>query len=136
MNTQHLSRALVNQLLEHAQHYPQQEVCGLLGGRAGVPVSCYPIANSAGVPQRLFTMDPAQQIAALRSMRERGETLYAIYHSHPNTPPVPSRTDIEEAAYPEVVYLIVSLQTKGVLELRGYRLCEDAVVEIPLEISD
>lgn len=136
MNTQHLPRGLVNQLLEHAQQYPQQEVCGLLGARGGVPVSCYPIANSAGEPRRVFIMDPAQQIAALRVMRERGETLYAIYHSHPDTPPVPSRADIDEAAYPEAVYLIISLQTKGVLELRGYRLCEDAVAEIPLEIGD
>lgn len=136
MNTQHLPRGLVNQLLEHAQQYPQQEVCGLLGARGGVPVSCYPIVNSAGEPRRVFIMDPAQQIAALRVMRERGETLYAIYHSHPDTPPVPSRADIDEAAYPEAVYLIISLQTKGVLELRGYRLCEDAVAEIPLEIGD
>ncbi|MEK7321987.1 MAG: M67 family metallopeptidase [Pseudomonadota bacterium] len=136
MNIQLLPRALINQLLEHAQQFPQQEVCGLIGSRDGAPASCYPIANSAGEPRRLFTMDPTQQIAALRTMRERGEMLYAIYHSHPDTPPIPSRTDIDEAAYPEMIYLIISLQTKGLLELRGYRLCEDAVAEVPLEIHD
>ena len=136
MGTQHLPRALINQLLQHAQAYPEEEVCGLIARDAHGLSRVYPIANTAGEPQRLFAMDPAQQIAALRDMRERGESLYAIYHSHPNSPPVPSRTDLQEAAYPEAVYLIISLQTKGVLEMRGYQLRAGAVTELPLEIGE
>lgn len=129
-----LPRPLVNQLLHHAQSQPEQEVCGLIG-RNGKAMRFYTVANVAAAPRRLFEMDPAQQIAALRLMRERGEELFAIYHSHPHTPAVPSRLDIEQAAYPDALYILASLQTRGVLELRGYRLREDGVDEITLEIS-
>ncbi len=136
MDTQQLPRGLVNQLLQHAQAHPQHEVCGLISAAHAAPARVYPIANTAGEPQHLFAMDPAQQIAAMRSMREYGEDLYAIYHSHPNSPPVPSATDLAEAAYPEALYLIVSLQTKGVLEMRGYRLRNGTVTEVALEIAE
>lgn len=134
MITQILPRLLVNQLLHHAQLEPEQEVCGLIG-RNGEAMRFYAITNVAAAPQRLFEMDPAQQIAALRLMRERGEALFAIYHSHPHTPPVPSVLDIELAAYPDALYILASLQTRGVLELRGYRMREEGVDEITLEIS-
>lgn len=131
-----LPRALINQLLHHAQQSSSAEVCGLIGGIGDVPTRCYPIANIASAPQRLFAMDPAQQIAAMRTMRECGEVLFAIYHSHPDSPSLPSRTDLQQANYPEALYLIISLQTQGVLEMRGFRLKENTVAEIALEITE
>ena len=131
----HLPRPLINQLLHHAQRSPAAEVCGLVGAKAGVAVRCYPVANVAADPRRLFAMDPAQQIAALRALRNRGEELFAIYHSHPSTPPLPSTTDLAQAAYPEALYLIISLQTRGVLEMRGFRLKDGTVAEVELEIG-
>jgi proteasome lid subunit RPN8/RPN11 len=131
-----LPRAIVNQLLHHAQQAPDSEVCGLIGGKDGVPSRCYPVANVAATPQRLFAMDPAQQIAAMRSMRERGEELFAIYHSHPASPALPSATDLAQANYPETLYLIISLQTRGVLEMQGFALRDNGVKEVPLEIVE
>lgn len=130
-----LPRSLINQLLHHAQQSPESEVCGLIGARDGEPVRCYPIANVATTPQRLFAMDPSEQIAALRHMRERDETLFAIYHSHPHSPPRPSATDLAEANYPEALYLIISLQTRGVLEMQGFRLRDGLVSEMPLALG-
>src|SRR3569832_1109951 len=95
-----LPRPLVNQLLHHAQQQPEQEVCGLIGSRAGVPVQFYPVANVATAPQRLFEINPTQQIAALRRMREHGEGLYAIFHSHPHSPPSPAAGGRGRAAGP------------------------------------
>ena len=131
-----LPRSIVNQLLHHAQLSPDSEVCGLIGGKGGVPSRCYPIANIASAPQRLFAMDPEQQIAAMRSMREQGEELFAIYHSHPASPPFLSATDLAQANYPETLYLIISLQTRGVLEMQGFVLRGTAVTEVPLEIVE
>ena len=136
MSTVSLPRGLINQLLHHAQRSGSDEVCGLIGAKGGVPVRCYPIANVAAMPQRLFAMDPAQQIAAMRTMREGDEELFAIYHSHPDSPPLPSATDLAQANYPDVLYLIISLHTRGVLEMRGFRLKDRAIMEIPLEIAD
>lgn len=131
-----LPRTIVNQLLHHAQQYPDSEVCGLIGGKNGQAAHCYPVANIAPAPQRLFAMDPAQQIAALRNMRDRGEELFAIYHSHPAGPAFPSTADLAQANYPEALYLIISLQTRGVLAMRGFILGRGAVSEVPLEIIE
>lgn len=128
-----LPRPLVNQILHHAQSSPEREVCGLIGGREAHPVSCYPVKNIAETPATRFRMDAESQIDAMRHMREREEDLFAIYHSHPTSPPIPSATDLAESAYPDAYYFIVSLNIKGVLEMRGFQLSADhAVHEIPL----
>jgi len=128
-----LPRHLVNQLLHYAQASPEQEICGLIGGKHGQPTTCYPIRNTADDPERRYRLDPEQHIGVLRAMREKGEELFAIFHSHPTAPAEPSATDLELAAYPEALYLIVSLDTQGVLELRGFRIDgEKRAVEVEL----
>lgn len=118
----HLPRPLVNQLLHYAQSSPDAEICGLVGGRDGHPVTCYPVRNASPDPACRYVLDPAEHIVSLRRMRERGEELFAIFHSHPAAPAEPSATDLELASYPDALYLIISLNTKGVLELRGFRI--------------
>ncbi len=129
-----LPRPLVNQILRQAQDSPDAEICGLIGARNGEAQHAYAVNNVAEQPEKLFQMDPAGQIAALRLMRERSETLFAIYHSHPTSPAEPSATDLAEAGYPDALYLIVSLNTRGVLDLRGFRLHDGKAVPEPLEI--
>jgi proteasome lid subunit RPN8/RPN11 len=131
----HLPITLVNKILTHAQHEPESEVCGLIGAREGSPDTVYPIANVAATPEKLFAMEPSAQIEAMRQMRESGEELFAIYHSHPHAPAQPSARDLEEAAYPKALYLIVSLDTKGVLEMRGFRLHDGQVDRVDLEVA-
>lgn len=121
-----LPRHLVNQLLHLAQISPEAEVCGLIGARAGEARRCYPVANAAADKACRFALDPAGQIEAMRVMRERGEALFAIFHSHPSSPAEPSPADFAELSYPDALYLIVSLNTKGVLEMRGFRPAEGA----------
>lgn len=120
-----IPRPLVNQMLHHAQLLPETEVCGLIGAHNEKPVSCYPVSNIAKNPAYHYEMNPAEQIEAMRKMKETNETLFAIYHSHPHAGAFPSRKDVVMANYPETLYLIISLNTKGVLELRGFRLHPD-----------
>jgi len=129
-----LPRQLVNQILHQAQSSPEVEVCGLIAARDGRPVRAMPITNVSDQPQRLFAMDPGRQIDAQRRMREQGETLFGIYHSHPHSPAEPSATDLEQAGYPEALYIIVSLNTRGVLEMRGFRLRDGKAAQVHLEI--
>lgn len=133
MATIQLNRTIINQILSHAQHNPEAEVCGLISQHDGKPKRLYRIANVAEDPGRLFRMDPEGQIDAMRGMRERGEALFAIYHSHPHAPAEPSARDLAEAAYPEALFLIVSLDTKGVLEMRGFYLRDGQVERVDLE---
>jgi len=132
-----LPRKLTNQLLHLAQISPETEVCGLVGANSdGVPVSCYPVSNHSENPAQRFLLEPGQQIAAMKAMRDKNENLFAIYHSHPHAPAEPSATDIEQASYPEAVHLIISLNTKGVLEMRAFKIVNKAVEEFPLRLIE
>lgn len=117
-----LPRKLVNQVLTHAQQNEHTEACGLISTSDGNPAHYYAVKNIAADPSTHFEMEPEQQIAAMKRMREHGEDLLAIVHSHPESPPLPSATDMQEAGYPHAYYIIVSLNTRGVLEMRGYKI--------------
>lgn len=114
------SRALCHRLRAAAAAEPTREVCGLIGARDGVTVAHYPITNVAPDASRRYHMDPAAQIGAFRAMRLRGETLAAIYHSHPNGPPRPSPRDLREWAYPAALCLIIGL-ADGRARLQAWR---------------
>ena len=104
-----LPQALKDHMLDHALETPEVEVCGLLAAKGLDPVSLYRIPNIATDPSTTFYMEPQAQIAALKVMRESGEKLCGIYHSHPNSEALPSDRDLQQAAYPDTAYLIVSL---------------------------
>lgn len=136
MNTKEiqLSRKITNQLLHAAQISPTQEICGLIAATEGVATSCYPINNTADHPETRFQLDEKQQIKAMATMRDKNETLFAIYHSHPTAPAIPSETDIKLASYPDAIHLIISLNTKGVLEIRGFSIINGSVAEKTLSL--
>jgi len=129
-----LPRPIVNQLLHLAQSSPEEEVCGLISADHNGLKRCYPVKNVATDKQRFFELDPKGQIDAMRRMRENGEELVAIYHSHPHAPAIPSIADMQQHEYPGVLYLIISLNTKGVLEMRGFYLRDRQVEEIGIGI--
>lgn len=124
LQTLYLPRPLVNKILAHAQKNPGIEVCGLIASSTDSLVTdkkdYYPIDNISDQPHCRFLMDAPQQIEAMKQMREKQQQLFAIVHSHPTTAARPSRLDIDENSYKDVFYIIISLNTKGVLEMRAY----------------
>lgn len=134
--TLYLPRPLVNQLLAHAQKNPETEVCGLIGNNEQDKKDYYPIDNISKNPSCRFLMDAPQQISAMKKMRERKQRLFAIAHSHPTSNAVPSDLDIEESSYKSAFYIIISLNTKGVLEMRAYTHEKDGMREVDLILED
>jgi proteasome lid subunit RPN8/RPN11 len=130
-----LSRKLTSQLLHLAQISPDAEICGLVSSKNDVPIQCYPIENVAEHPQNQFLLDSKQQISAMKKMRENGEELFAIYHSHPTAPACPSTLDLESVTYPEALHFIISLNTKGILELRAFHISAKNATEIRTTLS-
>jgi len=114
-------RKLANKILTHAQQNPENEICGLISAQNNQAKHYYPIANIASNSTTLFTMDEHVQIAAMKKMREQNEELLAIVHSHPHSIAEPSALDQAQHQYPDAYYLIVSLNTVGVLELRAFK---------------
>ena len=127
-----LPLTIIQQLLHHAQSSVDREVCGLIGAKNGKVQSCYPVKNSDPNPQCKFTLDAAEQISVFKTLRENEAQLFAIYHSHPQSEAYPSATDLALANYPDVLSLIISLNTKGVLVLRGFYLSDNQIEEVAI----
>ena len=106
-----LQQSLFDQIISHARAEAPGECCGLIGGTDdGQAQNVYPTRNAAANPLTTYEASPEDLFAAQRWMRERGEQLLAIYHSHPRSAdPQPSATDVRLAYYPAAVYFIVGL---------------------------
>jgi len=112
-------------IISHARAAAPQECCGLIGGLTdGRVQTVYPAKNVATDPLVTYEAAAEDLFAAQRAMRDRGEQLLAIYHSHPRaTNPEPSATDVRLAYYPSAVYLIAGLGNDE-LSLRAFRIDE------------
>ena len=120
-----LTMTQFEQIIAHARESAPRECCGLIGGlMEGKAQTIYRARNVANDPLATYEAAPEDLFAAQRAMRECGEELLAIYHSHPRSAdPQPSATDVRLAYYPSAVYLIVGL---GAPEpsLRAFRINE------------
>lgn len=136
MNRVELPRTIAMALLQQALNAGDKEICGLVGAGTDGALRVIPVRNAAREPERRFDMDARELIDAMKQLRERGERLFAIYHSHPHSAPEPSDTDIAELAHPEVLHLIVSLEIRGVLQLRGWRIKGSAAEAVDVGIAE
>lgn len=101
----------LSEIILHAQEANPDECCGLIGGSVdGRAESIYRLINVASNTESAYEAAPEQLFAAQKQMRQRGEMLLSIYHSHPRaSEPTPSDTDVRLAFYPSATYLIVGL---------------------------
>ncbi len=121
----------------HALAARPAECCGLIGGlgSSGKARTLYPLRNVALDPLVAYEGAPEELFAAQRRMRERGEQLLAIYHSHPRADdPVPSATDVRLAFYPSAVHFIIGL-AGAEPQLRAFRLYESERRWEPIELE-
>ena len=111
MPTIRLLREHLEALIAHAREVVPAECCGLIGGSDRQNArTIYRLRNVTRNPEHAYEAAPEDLFAAQRQMRDRGEELLAIYHSHPRaTDPSPSETDVRLAYYPSATYLIVGL---------------------------
>jgi [CysO sulfur-carrier protein]-S-L-cysteine hydrolase len=126
-------RRIYDELLAHAREDAPNECCGLIGGTDGSAATVYRAQNAEASPLR-YNLDPQDQFRIMSEMDEAGEELVGIYHSHTASPAYPSQTDINLAAYPDAIYLIVSL-AEGEEPLRGFNIVDGQVSEAELSIE-
>jgi [CysO sulfur-carrier protein]-S-L-cysteine hydrolase len=133
-----LPTQLRDEMFAQAQAELPNECCGQLAGSVDADglarvVKRYPLLNTAASPIK-YLADGPDLFTAARDMRERGIDLLAIYHSHPTSNPVPSKTDMEQSFYGcQVVNLIISLQS-GKPVMRGWWLTETGHTEAEWDI--
>lgn len=126
-----LPRPIYRAMVEHAQTELPNECCGLLAGeRDGEALRAlvwYPLVNEAASPIE-YRSEPRSMFLADREMRKSNYEVVAIYHSHPTSEPIPSRTDLQRNYSPNVVNLIIGLNGADPL-VRGWWLTENAFEE-------
>jgi proteasome lid subunit RPN8/RPN11 len=108
------------------------ECCGLLAGQGSTVAASYPLVNAACSPTE-YESEPESLFAAHKDIRRHGWDVLAVYHSHPTSPPIPSRTDLARAYWAGVVHFIISLQTSQP-EVRGWWLNESEYQEAKWEV--
>jgi [CysO sulfur-carrier protein]-S-L-cysteine hydrolase len=118
-------------MIAHAREDAPLECCGLLLGAPGVVEEAVRARNLRR-SQTAYLVDPADHFAAIRRARKEGRTIVGAYHSHPRSPAVPSPVDLQEATFPEFLYVIVSLADPRAPDVRGYRLTRDAFIPATL----
>ena len=79
-----------------------------------------------------FTLDPKEQFQVIKAMRASGLSLLGIYHSHPASPARPSEEDIRLALTPDVVHVIVSMQTLDEPDIKGFDIKNGVVTRVTL----
>ncbi len=119
-------------LEEVVQHEPE-EACGLLAGQDQRVLQVIPVTNVLHSPQQ-YRLDPLEQLQAFNLIDSRGWELLGIYHSHPTGPSYPSQTDIDQAYYPESIYLIW-FKKADVWSCCAYRIDQNDFHEIHLIIE-
>ncbi len=108
-----ISQSDYDQIRAEAERSYPYECCGILLGSVGdrtvtLTVSCD--NTSPGAPERRYSIDPRQVIAAMKLARTRGENIIGFYHSHPDHPAQPSATDLAEAHWMDCSYVIIGVQ--------------------------
>jgi len=110
----------------HARAGLPNEACGLIAGRIEgenkIIEKIYLLQNPDQSPEH-YSIDPKQQLAAVKDMRALGFKPLGNFHSHPTTPARPSEEDIRLAYDPKASYLILSLAEKTP-ELKAFGIAD------------
>jgi proteasome lid subunit RPN8/RPN11 len=129
-----IARSLIDEIVAHAREDLPNECCGMVGGVDGDARSVYRAANAEASPFR-YSIDAREQFRLMREIEEAGEELAGIYHSHTKSAAYPSQTDVNLAAWPDAVYLIVSLADPEDPVTRGFWIREGEIADAELVVE-
>jgi [CysO sulfur-carrier protein]-S-L-cysteine hydrolase len=135
-----LDGVLYKEIVEQGLREFPNEACGVIAaGPDGVPVHVF-TATNIDVSSVTFRIDAEEQLRIEREIEERGWETWGYYHSHTHTEGYPSQTDRDRAKYvvafyPDVRFLILSLEDRGSPVLRSFFIRDGEVTEEELTIT-
>ena len=94
----------------------QRKACGLIGGtteNGDKHIKKIYLLTNIDHSNEHFSMDPKEQLAAVKDMRANGLVPLGNWHSHPSSPSRPSDEDIKLAYDPNASYMIMSLMAEN-----------------------
>ncbi|MBI1992025.1 MAG: M67 family metallopeptidase, partial [Candidatus Omnitrophica bacterium] len=124
----------------HCRRQYPKEACGVLAGATQPPagqgadvVAVYPMTNVEDSPIG-YAMDPKEQLRLEKTMRQRGQRMVGIYHSHTASAAYPSPVDVRLAISPDLSYVLVSLQDRAHPDVKSYRIEGAAITPEPCHL--
>ncbi|MCR5806480.1 MAG: M67 family metallopeptidase [Oscillospiraceae bacterium] len=99
-------------IVAHAKREAPVEACGLIAGKLDgedkIIEKVYILTNTDHAEEH-FTLDPKEQLIAVKDMRANGFVPLGNWHSHPVSPSRPSDEDKRLAYDSSASYMILSL---------------------------
>lgn len=112
-------------ILEHARKELPNEACGLIAGRFDgdnkIIKKVYLLTNIDHSNEH-FSLDPKEQLAAIKDMRSNELVPLGNWHSHPESPSRPSDEDKRLAYDSKASYLILSLMDNENPVLNSFKI--------------
>ncbi len=131
-----VTREALRAMVEHCERDYPNEACGYLAGKDGRASTALALTNAHASPTS-YEMDPKEQLAAQKDLREKKLRHLAIYHSHVATEAYPSRRDIDRATevqdFFDGYYVLVTLKEKRKPAARAFRIRDGKVTEEDLK---
>lgn len=117
---------LIEQMNTHVEKAYPEEGAGFLIGEAGEVKEILALANSRedGARHNRFLFTPQDYLQAELKADELGLSLIGVFHSHPDSPNIPSEYD-REWAQPFFSYIITRVDNGKAVNNRSWRLLED-----------
>lgn len=122
-----------NIILNHCINGLPDEACGLIAGKkeGGIKtVEKVYLLTNIDASNEHFSMDPKEQLAAVKDARANGLELLGNFHSHPESPSRPSEEDKRLAYDSTSEYLILSLIEKDNPVLRAFGIDKEKNVSV------
>lgn len=125
-----ISESFVNKLQQHALAEHPNECCGILAGKNSTLKRIYRVTNTYRSPYR-YLMDTQEQFEAIRDAEKRGFDILGFYHSHTNSPPFPSATDVRmalQSGWLDVEYVLLSTLDQLNPVINSYIITEEGEI--------
>jgi proteasome lid subunit RPN8/RPN11 len=128
-----IPKPIYQKMINHAEREFPIECCGILSGKERIVQRIFELKNAEASDTR-YSIFPQDQWKVFNGIEKEHMKMIAVYHSHPNTPPFPSETDVKLAFYPDVSSIIISLEDKKFPEIKAFRIREGEICPEEIEI--
>lgn len=133
-----LTKSDFKKILAHAVKELPDEACGLIAGTVeggDKKIKKVYLLTNIDHSNEHFSLDPREQLEAIKDMRKNGFVPLGNWHSHPESPSRPSEEDKRLAFDSKASYIILSLMDRENPVLNSFKITGDTAEKEELVIE-
>lgn len=133
-----LTKSDFKKILAHAVKEIPDEACGLIAGTVeggDKKIKKVYLLTNIDHSNEHFSLDPKEQLEAIKDMRKNGFVPLGNWHSHPESPSRPSEEDKRLAFDSKASYMILSLMDRENPVLNSFKITGDTAEKEELVIE-